>query len=470
MWFNSLTFAVFMPTVYLLYRLLPHRGQNVMLLVASYVFYGAWDWRFLGLIGISTLVDYCVGLLLPTAEGTRRRVYLWISICTNLGILGTFKYFGFFSDSLKDLFELFGLTASWPTIYLVLPVGISFYTFQTLSYTIDIYRGSLKPTRNILDFALFVAFFPQLVAGPIERATNLIPQIVKPRILSLDQTTRGLYLILFGLLKKVVIADGVAPSVNAVFGSTGTVSTAEIVFACYLFTVQIYCDFSGYSDIARGLAKLMGFDLMTNFRTPYFSANPAELWERWHISLSTWLRDYVYFSFGGNRKGELRTYVNLMATMVIGGLWHGSSWNFALWGLYNGTWLCAHRALSRGADGSKRRHTRMRHLINIVLCYHGWVLSAMFFRGTSLDQIILFLRTVLFDFSDWAVRMPDPSIASLIGIPILFAMDVMEYRTGRAQYYRRLGPVFRSALYATLFFLTLMGMSNAPIQFFYFQF
>ncbi|MEC9102218.1 MAG: MBOAT family O-acyltransferase, partial [Pseudomonadota bacterium] len=292
MLFSQLQFWVFFAGVFALYAVLPHRAQNRMLLVASYIFYGAWDWRFLGLIAFSTLVDYLVGARMGAENDPRRRkLLLSVSLLTNLGLLGVFKYLGFFVDSFVALSNAVGLPADPVVLGIVLPVGISFYTFQTLSYTIDIYRRDLKPCRDFLDFALFVAFFPQLVAGPIERARNLLPEIAQPRQLHWDAIGRGAVLCLVGLIKKIVIADAISPGVDAVYGNPNATG-AEIIVATWLFAIQIYCDFSGYTDIARGVAKMLGFGLMRNFAQPYFATNPQEFWHRWHISLSTWLRDY----------------------------------------------------------------------------------------------------------------------------------------------------------------------------------
>ncbi len=473
MWFNSLTFAVFMAIVYPLYRVLPHRGQNVMLLVASYVFYGMWDWRFLGLIIISTCVDFFVGNALANGRKATRRLYLWISITTNLGLLATFKYFGFFSESLQALLSVVGFDVGWTTIHIVLPVGISFYTFQTMSYTIDIYRRKIQPTERFLDFSLFVAFFPQLVAGPIERAANLLPQIESPRSLSLAQSSRGLYLILFGLFKKVAIADGIANSVNTIYGSTGSLTGIDIILACYLFTIQIYCDFAGYSDIARGISKLMGIELMTNFKTPYFATNPSEVWQRWHISLSSWLRDYLYIPLGGNRGGELKTYRNLLITMALGGLWHGNSWNFAFWGLFHGGWLSFHRLISSLSNHRKivcGIRSRCTKLLKILACYHAWCYSMILFRAESLEQTITFSSIWAYDFSTWSTSVPMPTFAALSGLLLLVPLEIAEYVKGSPLFYRKWPATIRGAYYALLLYLILMGTSNEPVQFIYFQF
>ncbi|NLX14084.1 MAG: MBOAT family protein [Phycisphaerales bacterium] len=323
--FTSFTFVFFLAVVLPLYYALSHRWQNRFLLVASYVFYGAWDWRFLSLLAISTVVDYLVAdRLHRTASMAGKRILLGISLCGNLGLLAFFKYFNFFLDSFNQLSASLGLgQCSW-AIHIILPVGISFYTFQTMGYVIDVYRGRQEPARNFLDFALYVSYFPQLVAGPIERAGNLLPAIYRPRKVTPSQIGTGLQLILMGYLKKIAIADAVAPYVNDIFADPAHQSSVRLLLGLYLFAIQIYGDFSGYSDIARGVSRLLGIELMINFKQPYLSANITEFWRRWHISLSTWLRDYLYIPLGGNRKGTSNTYRNLMLTMLLGGLWHGA--------------------------------------------------------------------------------------------------------------------------------------------------
>jgi alginate O-acetyltransferase complex protein AlgI len=472
--FASIEFFQFLFVVYGLYVLLPHRWQNFLLLGASYYFYGSWDWRFLSLIWLSTILDFFVGKFIYATENPNRRKYLLIaSLLVNLGMLGFFKYFGFFTESFSDFLTSLGMQADWRTLNIILPVGISFYTFQTLSYTIDIYRGKLKPVSSLLDFALFVAFFPQLVAGPIERASHFLPQVASKRKVTLDQTARGCFLILLGLFKKVAIADGVANSVNAIYNSTGIVGTLDIILATYLFAIQIYCDFSGYSDIARGVCKLMGFDLMVNFETPYFSVNPSDFWRRWHISLSTWLRDYLYIPLGGNRLGTRKTYRNLMLTMTLGGLWHGAAWNFIYWGIYQGTILCIHRLVA-GPKPTIRSVTtirdRLRRSLIIfaffqIVCY-GWLL----FRASSWQQIYNFTDLLFFHPLWMSPIIPKPPLAALIGIILLLIIDLAHYVFGKATFYRRWPVQIRAALYAALLMVILMGLSNTGTTFIYFQF
>ena len=469
--FASLEFFAFLALVYAAYRILPHRGQNLLLLGASYFFYACWDWRFLGLIWLSTVVDYVVGKQLAATQDERRRRWLLaFSLAVNLGMLGIFKYFGFFADSLQGMLRGVGMEADWRLLNIVLPVGISFYTFQTLSYTIDIFRRKLQPTENFADFALFVAFFPQLVAGPIERASRFLPQIAKPRQIDFDQSVRGCYLIVFGLFKKIAIADGLAGSVDAVFNSTGAVGTLDIVLATVFFAFQIYCDFSGYSDIARGVAKLLGFELMVNFRFPYFAGNPQEFWRRWHISLSSWLRDYLYVPLGGNRGGTYAMHRNLMLTMTLGGLWHGASWNFVLWGIFQGGILCVHRLIAgKKADSAANEALWLRvvkmALFFPVVCY-GWLL----FRATSLDQVAEFTRALTIQ-PVWGLSViPTPPLAALAGMILLGAIDFFSYRGDRAEFYLRWPLWLQAGLYASLVFVLLMGLANERSAFIYFQF
>jgi len=400
--FNSFVFVAFFAVVYGLYCVLRHRAQNVLLLVASYVFYGSWDWRFLSLILLSTVVDYACGLGLVRASSTRgKRLLLSASVVTNLGILFTFKYFGFFAESFGRLLGLFGLSLDIATVNVVLPVGISFYTFQTMSYTIDIYRGKLAPTRDFLNFALFVAFFPQLVAGPIERARSLLPQVEAERRISSPMVHEGLWLLLLGYFKKLVIADNMIPFTEPIFGDPESASGMAIVVGIYAFAFQIYGDFSGYSDIARGLGKLMGFEIMLNFRFPYFATNPRDFWNRWHISLSTWLRDYLYVPLGGNRHGRAKTERNLMLTMLLGGLWHGAAWNFVAWGFFHGGLLIAYRRLEprlrarRPADpGSAWRKIVVAAGFFQITCI-GWLLFAVH----SVGDLPLLLSNVSWQWS-----------------------------------------------------------------------
>ena len=483
--FASFEYIWFLAIVWLLYLLLPRRGQNLLLLGASYYFYAAWDWRFLSLIIFSTLVDYSVGrVLLKHQEPMTRRVALVISLVVNLGLLGFFKYFGFFVESAVILLDSIGVAAHRPTLQILLPVGISFYTFQTLSYTIDVYRKKLDPCKSLIDFSLFVAFFPQLVAGPIERASHLLPIIQNERKISGSEFRRGLFLILLGLVKKLAIADGLAKSVDAIYNTSSDVSGLDVTLATYAFAFQILCDFSAYTDIARGTSKLFGIDLMINFNAPFFSSNPSDFWRRWHISLSTWLRDSLYIPLGGNRKGPLRTYINLMVTMVLGGLWHGAAWNFVLWGFYQGALLCGFRRF----EGNKNHtgpapdpyqhrwpllHSTKRVLLQLLaaalffqLVAYGWLL----FRANSLSSIG-YMTTQLTYLDAWSsISIPRPPLATMLGLMLLIPWEAATFFTGKATFYLRWHPFARGVLIGILIILLVMGVNNESSTFIYFQF
>lgn len=340
MLFNSVEFLLFLPSVFILYWFVFNNNlkhQNLLILGSSYVFYGWWDYRFLFLIILSTLVDYVIGISLQNQKiETKRKYLLWCSVAFNLSVLGFFKYYNFFITSWVDLFNSMGyeIQSVW-TLNIVLPVGISFYTFQTMSYTIDIYRKRMEPTYDFISFASFVSFFPQLVAGPIERATNLVPQVLKRRVFQYEQAVNGIRLIVWGMFKKVVIADSLSPIVEEVFSNYSDLPGISLWLGAIFFSFQIYCDFSGYSDIAIGTSKLFGFELSTNFKFPYFSRNIGEFWRRWHISLSTWFRDYLYIPLGGSKEGTLKSMRNIFIIFLLSGLWHGAKWTFVAWGLFH---------------------------------------------------------------------------------------------------------------------------------------
>ncbi|MCO5170089.1 MAG: MBOAT family protein [Planctomycetes bacterium] len=388
--FDSFLFWYFYAAVLLAYFRLPHRGQNALLLAASYVFYACWDWRFLGLIWASTAVDYAVGRALARTDApARRRALLLASVGTNLSILGFFKYWDFFARELGGLLAAIGLAAAPPTLELILPVGISFYTFQTMSYTIDVYRRRTPACADRLDFALFVAFFPQLVAGPIERAGRLIGQISRPRSPGVEDVRAGTYLVLVGLFKKVVLADSLAPLVEAVFTGDAAARTGpEVAMGAYAFALQIYGDFSGYSSIAQGVARWLGFHLTDNFRHPFFARDLGDLWRRWHVSLSTWLRDYVFVPLGGGQGGAVRTARNALVTFALCGLWHGAAWTYVAWGTFHGALLAA-RALLRGAarPGGELPWA-LGDAWRVALTFHLFVVSALFFRAESVSHSV----------------------------------------------------------------------------------
>ena len=437
MLFTSLTFLWFFALVWGVYWLLRdhRRAQNALLLAASAYFYGYWDWRFLGLIFGSATIDYLIGLRLADGRlDTRsRKALVTLSLVCNLGALGLFKYYDFFAGSAADLLSSLGFGVHDWTLSLVLPVGISFYTFQTLSYTLSVYRGEEEVERSFLDFATYVAFFPQLVAGPIVRAAEFLPQLKQRRIFRWQDQAEGLEPAAWGLFKKLVIADNLAPAVDGVFGATGEVGYLARLIGVYAFTIQIYCDFSGYTDIARGTAQAMGFHFPLNFRRPYFSRDPQEFWRRWHISLSSWLRDYLYISLGGNRRGPARTQFNLGATMVLGGLWHGAAWNFVLWGAFQGLMLIVHRAVvGRRKQGSGRSGwlaAAIGWLAFMQLVCFGWLL----FRAQSFEQIVAFCSPTS---ASSIAGLPLSEAVSTglviggVGTLILIAWDLLHARAG----------------------------------------
>jgi D-alanyl-lipoteichoic acid acyltransferase DltB (MBOAT superfamily) len=406
MLFNSLVFLGFITIVFLVYPRLRLRGQNVFLLVASYIFYGYWDWRFTFLLLISTVVDFWVGQrLYTTGNQKHRKLLLLVSIGVNLGILGFFKYFNFFADSFASVLTAIGFEANMPVLRVILPVGISFYTFKTMTYTIDVYRGKLAPMENFFDYALFLSFFPQLLAGPIERASNLIPQISTPRQITRDKILTGLNLVLLGYFKKVAIADTLAPIVAKIFDAPEGMSSGQLWTGVYAYTFQIYGDFSGYTDIARGISRILGFESMENFNAPYLSRNITEFWRRWHISLSTWFRDYLYIPLGGSRVGRVRTYVNLIITMLLCGLWHGAAWTFVLWGLLHGLYLMGHRMFLRGNKSIFLRPRMVSgwvaDFVKIFLTFNLVALAWVLFRSSSLESTLVYFER-LFGFQQFA--------------------------------------------------------------------
>ena len=472
MLFNTLQFGLFFAVVLLLYFSLPHRWQNYMLLATSYFFYACWDYRFVSLILVSTTVDFFVGkLLYETEDQRKRKAILFWSVLFNLGFLGFFKYYGFFAENLGALLRTFGLSVSSTTLHIVLPVGISFYTFQSMSYTLDIYRRELKPTSSFLDFALSVAFFPHMVAGPIQRAESLIQQVSMPRKVTRDNFTEGFYLILWGLFKKMVVADNMARIVEPIFSQTSGFTTGQVIIGALAFAFQIYGDFSGYSDIARGAARVMGFNLMLNFNLPYFATNPQDFWRRWHISLSTWLRDYLYISLGGNRKGEVRTYVNLMLTMVLGGLWHGASWTFVIWGLYHGALLCIHRAIQKPlatvnpstlAGQFLWRWSRIGFMFSLTL--YGWLI----FRANSFDQLAAMTRAL------FAVSLNPGLVSALAKIlfytGLLLLVQLAQFRKDNLNLLRESPVLVQAGFYFACFYLILILGAFDAQSFIYFQF
>jgi D-alanyl-lipoteichoic acid acyltransferase DltB (MBOAT superfamily) len=407
MLFNSIDFAIFLPIVFLLYWLVIYknlRAQNIFLLVASYIFYGWWDWRFLSLIIISSTLDFNIGLLLKKQQNeTKRKLILLMSLVLNLGFLGFFKYYNFFVDSLVSSFTLLGKPLNISTLRIILPVGISFYTFQSLSYTIDVYRKKLEPTRDVIAFFAFVAFFPQLVAGPIERAANLLPQFHNKRTFDYDKAIDGMRQMLWGLFKKIVIADNCATYVNEAFNNYTNYTGFTLLIGSVFFAFQIYCDFSGYSDIAIGTARLFGFSLMRNFAFPYFSRDIAEFWRRWHISLTSWFRDYVYIPLGGSRGSTGNQIRNVFIVFIISGIWHGANWTFTLWGVINALYFLPllllkqnRKNLNTVAEG--RVLPSLKETWQMGITFLLTVLAWVFFRANTVADAFEITRRIFTSF------------------------------------------------------------------------
>jgi D-alanyl-lipoteichoic acid acyltransferase DltB (MBOAT superfamily) len=479
--FNSLTFFIFFGIVVCLYYGLSHRLQNRMLLLASYVFYGCWDWRFLSLILISTVTDYLCGIQIynqPSSLGKRK--YLYVSLIINLALLGFFKYWNFFAESFVGLLLKLGINGDLRTFSILLPIGISFYTFKTMSYAIDIYRGEFEPTYDFFDYALFVAFFPALIAGPIDRAKNLLPQIQKQRQVNRSHIFEGLQLIFWGLFKKVFVADNLGIIVNQIYNNPASTGI-EYIVATWAFAFQIYGDFSGYTDMARGTSMCLGIELTQNFKQPYLSINPSDFWRRWHISLSSWLRDYVYIPLGGNRKEGWKTYRNLLLTMLVCGLWHGAAWNFVIWGAYHGFLLSLHRIFRKEKKSDSTRTSSLwsympKAIVMFQLTSLGWI----FFRAQSLAQIkLIFSRIFNLSWStSWNTTMLS-QVCLFSALPML-AMAFQTIRELRPSWFSETSLLrhfqfsyfplpAKSAVYGVLIYLLCFYGAKAQ-TFIYFQF
>lgn len=424
--FNSIDFALFIPIVFVLYWFVFNKNlriQNLLIVIASYIFYGWWDWRFLSLIFFSSIVDYSVGLgLKKYQEISKRKLLLWTSILVNLGFLGFFKYYNFFLDNFVSAFTFLGAEIKGNSLHIILPVGISFYTFQTLSYTIDVYRNKLEPTKSFIAFSAFVAFFPQLVAGPIERATNLLPQFYKKRTFSYDKATDGLRQILWGLFKKIVIADTCAGYANTIFNDSEMFSGSTLVIGALFFTFQIYGDFSGYSDIAIGTSRLFGFDLNRNFAYPYFSRDIAEFWRRWHISLSTWFRDYLYIPLGGSRGGSWMKIRNTFIIFLVSGFWHGANWTFIIWGALNAIYFLPLLLLNKNRSNlnvaaSNSVLPSFRELISILITFGLTVFAWIFFRAENVTHAFNYIYEI---FSSSLFKYPEIFPKKVVLLIILF--------------------------------------------------
>jgi alginate O-acetyltransferase complex protein AlgI len=482
MLFNSLDFAIFLPIVFLLYWFVVQKNlklQNTLIVVASYIFYGWWDWRFLSLIIFSTVVDYLIGQRLRTeVKQPKRKVLLWTSIVVNLGFLGFFKYYNFFLENFVDTFSLFGMQINANSLNIILPVGISFYTFQTLSYTIDVYKKKLEPTKDFMAFSAFVCFFPQLVAGPIERATNLLPQFYKKRTFEYHNAVDGMRQMLWGLFKKVVIADNCAEFANQIFNNSADMNGSTLVLGAIFFTFQIYGDFSGYSDIAIGVSRLFGFDLKQNFATPYFSRDIAEFWRRWHISLSTWFRDYLYIPLGGSRGGNWMKVRNTFAIFLVSGFWHGANWTFIIWGALNAIYF-----LPLLLTNSNRNNLRvvnegkifpsLKEFIAMLSTFALTVFAWIFFRAENIEHAFDYISTIL---SNSLFQFPsfNDIPKALITLFLILFFIIIEWN-GRFEKYAiekmflEKSFIIRYAFYFLLIFMIFYFKGNNS-EFIYFQF
>jgi len=493
MLFHTANYAVFLPIVWLVYLLVGRvsvRSQNFLLLVASYFFYGWWDWRFLGLIAFSSLVDYGVGLALARArENRKRRLILFASFGVNLGILGFFKYYDFFITSLIDAAATIGIELHAPALRIILPVGLSFYTFQALTYTVGVYRRQLPPERDPITFFAYVAFFPQLVAGPIERAAHMLPQFNRPRRITADDFASGLRQITWGLFCKLVVADNCALVVNSIFDAHRYLPGSVVLIGAFFFAFQIYGDFSGYSHIALGSARLFGFELMQNFATPYFSQSIPEFWRRWHISLSTWFRDFVFIPLGGSRVGTLRYVFNILVTFTVSGLWHGANWTFVIWGFLNGLYYLPHIVLTRlrkpapalrttpaGASQAIGRNALI--VVRVLLTFFLTVLAWIFFRAKTVHSAFVMVGSL---FSKSLMTNPLPLLRALelrnpimfagAAIAVLVAVEFVQRDKGFALQVESRPFVARWGAYAGVIALILcFRYTGSALDFIYFQF
>lgn len=482
MLFNSIDFAIFLPIVFILYWFVTNKNlklQNLLIVIASCVFYGWWDWRFLSLILFSTLVDYLVGWGLAKQQNqNKRKALLWTSIIINLGFLGFFKYYNFFLDNFISAYTLFGKEINGSSLTIILPVGISFYTFQTLSYSIDVYKRKLEPTTDLISFTAFVSFFPQLVAGPIERATNLLPQFYKKRRFDYAKAVDGMRQILWGLFKKIVIADNCAVYANQIFNNSDDYSGSTLVLGALFFTFQIYGDFSGYSDIAIGTSRLFGFDLKRNFNFPYFSRDIAEFWRRWHISLSTWFRDYLYIPLGGSRGSTWMKVRNTFIIFIVSGFWHGANWTFIVWGALNAIYFLPLLLTNRN-----RKHLKIvaegelfpsiKELFLMLLTFGLTVFAWIFFRANNIKHAISYIATI-FSSSIFTIPRAGFGIDGVITAILIIVFVWIEW-LGRSSQYAiaslgtRWSKPSRYAIYYAIVF-TIYWFGGKEQEFIYFQF
>ncbi len=474
--FTSFSFILFFLVFYALYIVLQRHGrlrwQNLLLVVAANIFYGAWDVRFLGLLWFSALVDFFVAQRIAEATDQRRkRRWLTFSLTLQLSLLAVFKYLNFGIENFGRLMELIGVEVHMHTLSIILPVGISFYTFQTMAYTIDVYRGKVLPCRDLLNFSAYVSYFPQLVAGPIETPGHLLPQMERKRVITLEHMRKGLYWVLIGFFKKLVIADTLAPLVEYTFARPDSISGISSLLGLMAFSLQIYGDFAGYTYIARGISSWLGIDLAMNFERPYLALSPRDFWRRWHISLSRWLRDYLYISLGGSRGAPLKKYRNLMLTMFLGGLWHGASWNFVFWGIYHGSLLCIDHALSAQGGGPGSISARyagigrgFRMAGMYVLTLGGWLL----FRATSMEQATAILANILTNFT-WSPEVPMLLLPVIMLTTALFSFHLAQERSHDDLLVLKWPSLIRFGFYIFML-VSVLTLGIKPQPFIYFQF
>ena len=481
MFFNSIDFAIFLPIVFALYWFVANKNlklQNFLIVAASYFFYGWWDWRFLSLILFSTIIDYTIGQKLRVEENeTKRKVLLWSSILLNLGFLGFFKYYNFFLDNFITAFSFFGTEINANSLNIILPVGISFYTFQTLSYTIDVYKRKLEPTNDIIAFSAFVSFFPQLVAGPIERATHLLPQFYKKREFNYTKAVDGMRQILWGLFKKIVIADNCALYANEIFNNSSDYTGSTLFMGAIFFTFQIYCDFSGYSDIAIGTSRLFGFNLKQNFAFPYFSRDIAEFWRRWHISLSTWFRDYLYIPLGGSRGGKWNKIRNVFIIFTISGFWHGANWTFIIWGALNALFFLPLLLTNKNRNNLEvvaqgKVLPSLKELFSILFTFSLTVFAWVFFRAENLSHAVQYILDVFKNPGSFllvSVYMKHKVILLLLFLFVLVEWFGREGQYAIAHIGIKWKRPFRYALYYVII-IAIIFFGGKEQQFIYFQF
>ncbi len=479
MLFNSFEFLLFLPVVFLLYWFVFNRSlrlQNALILTASYFFYGWWSWKFMGLLMLSTLLDYIYGFFVFSKNRNKAKFFLWLSIINNLGVLAVFKYYNFFAEQFQHGFEAIGLNINPVFLDVALPVGISFYTFHGMSYVFDIYRGQQKPVRNFVDYAVFVSFFPLLVAGPIERANHLLPQVQQPRYFRYEQALDGCRLMLWGMFKKVVIADGLAETVNHIFNNYQQLDGFTLFIGAIAFSFQIYGDFSGYSDIALGTAKLFGFELLSNFKFPYFSRDLAEFWRRWHISLSSWFRDYLYIPLGGSKSGLFKSIRNTFIIFLVSGFWHGASWNFIIWGLIHACGFLPLLMLQKNRKhvtdivAQDRKFPNVKEWVQMISTFCFVTFAWIFFRSETLQQAFGFISQMVGS----TLKNPSQFLhlhggkSAFIYIIPLVLTDWYLRRDARKLKMTQLTFV-RWIIYLLLIYLCIVHLS-AEQQFIYFQF